>query len=413
MSDEKSKKSRSFPPPGWQVTIKPFESVKHEPVPLERWRKIIKRLRKEFLLAREKFGPLQCKLFETSSSQRDIQSPPSGFFGNELIPEGSMYEGTRKYETPEGLPVLVKHAIPDALGKPIMDSEGRAILWDLPTKRLWSCEGKPEAKLAWHELADRGGKILLGSPTTAINWIPEATFFAQKDRNRWLWSIFSLAWYGFHPYLRAKRETWLVVKDELGQDSEIRVPHDHLKLRDLKADMPASGICIPDAWVEWPPGYFVSELSDVFQASADLIDELLTPPPSDDEKTQSDISTGSGSDIKADTPKTEGQPKIPVRAQKAASQYRLGFEALGDPKATDRQIYDLLAKKMKTSGEKAELPSFDTWQRNLREYRRLTEQQKNKPRGGRGQTSGSIVPADQIEAEHLPTKVRKNPKDKS
>ena len=403
----------SFPPPGWKVEIRTNEPVEHQPVAPILWRKNLKRLRKELLATREKFGPLRCKLFQTSSSQRDIQSPPPGFWGDESFTEGSIYEGTRKYVTPEGQPVFLKHAIPDANGKPIVDSKGRAVLWDLLNRRLWTYVGAPQAKLSWYELADRGGSALLGSPTVAINWIPEATLFVQKDRNRWLWSAFDLAWYGFHPSLRAEKKTWLIVKDETSGDREVFLPCDHFKLRDLKACMPASGICIPDAWVEWPPGYFVSELTDVFQASADLIDVLLTPPISNEERTPNDVSTESSSEVSADSPRAEEQPEIPTRAHKAASQYSLGLAATNESNPTDRQVYDALASKLSVSGEHRELPTFATWQRNLREHRRLTNQQKNKPRAGRSRASGSIVSADQIEPEHLPTRVRRSRKDKS
>ena len=56
---------------------------------------------------------------------------------------------------------------------------------------------------------------------------------------------------------------------------------------------------------------------------------------------------------------------------------------MGVDRPTDMQAYEKLAAAMELSGEKADLPKFDTWQRNLREYRRLTCQQKNTPRGGR------------------------------
>ncbi len=104
--------------------------------------------------------------------------------------------------------------------------------------------------------------------------------------------------------------------------------------------------------------------------------------------------------------KTQAQVSIPNRARKAGEQYRQAAEALGVSSPTDREAYEQLVTAFETSGEKAELPRFDTWQRNLRKYRQLTRQQKNKPRTGRERNAGSLVRADQIEPEYLPTRVR-------
>ena len=103
----------------------------------------------------------------------------------------------------------------------------------------------------------------------------------------------------------------------------------------------------------------------------------------------------------ATAPQTE--ISIPGRARKAGEQYRQAAEALGVSDPTDREAYDQLAAAMKLSGEKADLPKFDTWQRNLREYRQRTGQQKNKPRAGRRRNTGTLVRRDQIESTHLPT----------
>lgn len=97
---------------------------------------------------------------------------------------------------------------------------------------------------------------------------------------------------------------------------------------------------------------------------------------------------------------------IPDYARKAGEQYKQAAKALGQSAPLDREAYDRIATAMEQSGEKVELQSFDTWQRSLREYRRLTGQQKNTPRAGRGQNSRSLVPADRIEPSLLPTRIR-------
>jgi hypothetical protein len=91
---------------------------------------------------------------------------------------------------------------------------------------------------------------------------------------------------------------------------------------------------------------------------------------------------------------------------KAGEQYRQTLDALGVASVSDREAYDQLGAVMERSGESAELPALDTWQRNLREYRRLTGAQKNTPRRGRTQGSGSLVRPDDIEPSQMPTRIR-------
>lgn len=113
-----------------------------------------------------------------------------------------------------------------------------------------------------------------------------------------------------------------------------------------------------------------------------------------------------GKDVGGPTSATQTEVSMPDRARKAGEQYRQAAEALGVSDPTDRQVYDQLAAAMETSGEKEDLASFETWQRNLREYRRLTGQQKNTPRAGRAGSTGKLVRADQIEPENWPTLIR-------
>ncbi len=96
---------------------------------------------------------------------------------------------------------------------------------------------------------------------------------------------------------------------------------------------------------------------------------------------------------------------IPDRARRAWEQYRQAVETLGG-EPSDRQVYDQLAAAFQSSGESAELPAFDTWQRNLREYRRLTAQQKNKPRAAREHPRVSCAQTDQLDVAELPTRIR-------
>lgn len=97
---------------------------------------------------------------------------------------------------------------------------------------------------------------------------------------------------------------------------------------------------------------------------------------------------------------------IPLRAKKAWGQYEQGRNALNREDVTDDEVYDLLDKTYKQSGEQADLPIRDSWKRNLREHRRLTGTQKNAPRAGRVGTAGHFARVDQIEPQSLPTQIR-------
>jgi hypothetical protein len=112
-----------------------------------------------------------------------------------------------------------------------------------------------------------------------------------------------------------------------------------------------------------------------------------------------------------------GQPSeeganIPKRVQTAYKQYSQAVEASNLTDPTDRKVYDLVASSHESSGELEEVPTFDTWSRNLREYRKLTNTQKHQPRAGRAQPRSSTARADQLAASELPTRIRPKSSDK-
>jgi hypothetical protein len=100
-----------------------------------------------------------------------------------------------------------------------------------------------------------------------------------------------------------------------------------------------------------------------------------------------------------------GENNIPKRAQIAAQQYMLAAEALGEADPTDHDVYDQLERAHKQAGEAEDLPSFATWQRNLREYRRLTGTQKHRCRADRTDEAQRFPGIDDIEPQSLPESV--------
>ncbi len=128
----------------------------------------------------------------------------------------------------------------------------------------------------------------------------------------------------------------------------------------------------------------------------------------------SDWSPPAGSVVPADPGAPDGQSSvvIPPRANKAADQYKQAIRALGTEESTDREAYEHLeaawnlAKARVQEDPVDKLPNFATWQRNLREYRRLTGTQKHRPRAGNAKTAGHFARPDQIEPKHWPAAIR-------
>ena len=100
-----------------------------------------------------------------------------------------------------------------------------------------------------------------------------------------------------------------------------------------------------------------------------------------------------------------GEP-VPLRARKAYRQYQRAAKALGTTDPTDREAYDALAGAHAAAGEANDLPSFATWQRYVREHRRLTGTQKNTRRTGRAETTQRFARVEDIEPQSLPNRVR-------
>jgi|GEM_PF-6889293 len=98
--------------------------------------------------------------------------------------------------------------------------------------------------------------------------------------------------------------------------------------------------------------------------------------------------------------------KIPPRAVKAGQQYKQAVDVHDGAKLEDREAYEAITRAYRQANEENELPKFDTWQRNLREWRRLTGTQKKSRRAGRAAQARSLVKAEDIEPESLPTHLR-------
>ena len=140
----------------------------------------------------------------------------------------------------------------------------------MPAGREWSYCGTSRASAQFREQAERGGLALQSAPEAALTWVPHDTLSTQMDEYRWLWSVFDLAWQGRHPSLRADRRIWS--PSNRGAGGVVYLPFDRGSLRFLRT---SPLFDFPEEWTERLPGFFISELPDLFQASADLIDTLL------------------------------------------------------------------------------------------------------------------------------------------
>ncbi len=94
---------------------------------------------------------------------------------------------------------------------------------------------------------------------------------------------------------------------------------------------------------------------------------------------------------------TGGKAKVlPACALKAGEQYRQAVKVLGTDTATDREVYEQIEKAFQQAGEADDLPSFDTWRRNLRMYRKATGTQKHRSRTRRSDGARSVVDHSQL-----------------
>jgi hypothetical protein len=262
---------------GWTVEAKPLEAVRLRPISPTLWGDSLRQLRNDFLFARKEHGPSRCPLFQDSTSKADAQAPPFDMHAGGVGFHVTGYHDFRWHVTRDRQPIYLKHPLVDADGKPIVDAQGRGLMCDMPARRQWSYCGTFPAGAQFVELAERAGRALLSSPEQTIVWIPPDTLFARKDEDRWVWSIFDLAWQGRHPSLRAERKTWFRPPKPIPDVASevVYVPYDLHQLRSMREYGAALVRQIPEEWTERLPGYFISELPDVFQASADLIDTLL------------------------------------------------------------------------------------------------------------------------------------------
>ncbi len=87
---------------------------------------------------------------------------------------------------------------------------------------------------------------------------------------------------------------------------------------------------------------------------------------------------------------------IPIRIKQVGLQYQDAFADLkngGTPEPTDRECYDRAKQRANEEGD-TNFRDFDTWARYVRDYRKETGTQKNKPRKGR--TGRNVVSLEQL-----------------
>jgi hypothetical protein len=297
--------------------------------------------------------------------------------------------GSREYRRhvgPDDQPFFVDTPALDAAGAPIVNSAGEAFAVTMPACRHVEISGAVADVDALRRLAKRGG-ALVGDRAWAA--FPDVRNWRFSDgEERWWWLLFELAWFGNRVALRAERRIWL--------SDTTYVAHDPRILR-ARSEYPLKHLSFPDAWRERLPEAWLGEIEDAAQASVDLADVLVAElgtrhEPSPAHVSPTEASTGNQTEDSSTTP----SKPTPPRALRAHSQYEMARQTLDEPNPTDDQVYDawveIFNERMRHSrldpGD--ELLGRDAWKRNLREYRRLTNTQKNTPRGGRGDGSRSV-----------------------
>ncbi len=261
----------------WHIALNDNMGQAFRPVAPELWRSTMLELRARFQRARDSDGALLCRLFQSCTADRKqvdaMQSQtPDGHF---VFAQGGMYTDFRVYRDEQRRPIITDVPTLDLDGKPIVDSSGRAILCELPSGRSVFVIGTPCKGFDIAPLSDFAGSCIWSAQPDVISWIPPETLRASTDRERWLWTLFELAWSGLHPALKAERLTWYSSKNDLGEPAPISIPYDRAQIEAVRAIFPM-GRFIPESWTKRLPTYFRSELPDFFTASVFTIDFFLS-----------------------------------------------------------------------------------------------------------------------------------------
>jgi hypothetical protein len=137
------------------------------------------------------------------------------------------------------------------------------------------------------------------------------------------------------------------------------------------------------------PGQFIMRAQTVHRWRPPL------PAPAGDARAESATPTAPTAPAGERAAGSATEPAIPPRAAKAWGQYRRALEQEGKP-LTDPVAYGVVKKDLLDDDERKDFPEFDAWVRALREWRKATGQQKNKPRAGRAGAARSIVKASEL-----------------
>ncbi|MCH7870465.1 MAG: hypothetical protein IID33_02075 [Planctomycetes bacterium] len=137
-------------------------------------------------------------------------------------------------------------------------------------RRRHSFIGPNEGSDRFRALAADAGRCLVDVPTKHLSGIEFESINASRAFNRWVWSVYDLAWRGnTGSPLRAERKLW-----ESGFPTS---PYDvEFYRRFIKGGQ--RNPLNPSVFAKWAeslPDYFCSELSDAFMCSVYAIDILL------------------------------------------------------------------------------------------------------------------------------------------
>jgi hypothetical protein len=236
--------------------------------------RLLSQIASDFDRLRWERQPIRTQLIHLASNAEaeGVRGQPA--FQGELVgiqSAGHREGGIRRDE--QGNPCLRDDPILDAVGKPIINSDGKPVDVIMPASRNVAFLGEPEDFTLFSETAQRAGRILAKLDGTTVPDLLGGWMFSTSADLWWAF-VFELAWSHRHPLLTAEKRLWLPANEP-----NKFIPYDLQTAQRLNSTGSVglnSLFQIPANWLIRLPDAFVSVIENMVTASLDAIDFLLS-----------------------------------------------------------------------------------------------------------------------------------------
>ncbi len=283
---------------------------------MQNWMRHLRTLRRAFENA-SVGGPLSCMIIHVTDSHRDRLSGPPQLqsMGARIFTARSGCYGLWKpkldRDGAEIKPGDLDESDPWCRIYTSVDGHSN-IVGVMPTLRRVAYWGDLSRQPTFSSLCADASKCVLGLPPQVLDQFSEESISPISPDERWLWILFDLAWQQ-RPQspLQTKRMIW---------NRYSTGPYDRSHFQRL-SEMGVLHSDFPGEWAHRLPGFYFSELSDVFHASSYAIDMLIA-----------DAESVTNGDHDKTPPKTPDAAELGSQKRKS----RRGRKMVSDPKEDAR-----------------------------------------------------------------------------